>query len=115
MADKQKDKAQETEVTVAQFKRSLDHILIGEKNGPVIDIGPYSLKFKEKGNVLAIAALLADDNKVDAMKNYIRGNLVDDPAVHAAYEEVLGKIDVEGLGEILNVLSEAYTSFQDQS
>jgi hypothetical protein len=108
-------KVKETEVVSEQFKRNLDHILIGDEVGPELTIGKYKLTFKAKGSVKAIAHLIGDENRVEAMQEYVRGCLVDDPAVQAAFEELLGKIDMDGLGAIIGVLGEAYTSFPEKS
>lgn len=109
------EKPKEAEAVASQFKRNLDHILIGSEAGPEITVGKWTLTFKTKGSVKATAELVGGENRVEAMKGYVRNNLVDDPAVRAAFDELLSHIGIEGLGEIIAVLGEAYTSFPEKS
>ena len=105
-------------VILGQFKRDLSHILIhatadGEQpKGPLITVGSYSLQFKEKAPLAALVKLIDADNQVNAMRNYVLLCLEGDPA---QFEALLGEIDVDGLGEIMNALGEGYTSFPSPS
>ena len=104
-----------TTVQLAQFKRDLSHILIKSDSahmGPEITIGPYTLQFKEKVPVAALAELVGNDDRVAGMRQYIKLSLVGDPT---PFDEVLTQIDLEGLGEILEALGEGYTSFPAKS
>ncbi len=104
----------ENAVATEQFKRNLDHILIKtDVVGPEITIGETVLQFRTKASVRALAALVGNDNKITGMQEYIRKALL--PGQDAAFEDILDNVDIQGLSEILNTLSEAYTSFPDQS
>lgn len=105
---------EESDVAVAQFKRTLDHILINPVlAGPELTIGETVLTFKKKAPVRALSALVGNSNQIEAMTEYVRLCLV--KGQDEALEALLNEIDVEGLGEILNILSEAYTSFPEKS
>lgn len=111
MADK--DTTEET-VVLEQFKRNLDHIQIDTKKlGPEITVGPYVLRFKARPPVTALGTLVANENRVDGMTGYISKCLLD--GQQEQFEELLEQIDIEGLGEILNILGEGYTSFPEKS
>lgn len=105
----------ESKVVQEQFRRNLDHILIGSgnKTGPELTIGDTVLRFRAKAPVKALAALISDDNRVQGMITYILGVL--EPGQEEAFMALLDSIDIEGLGEILEKLAEGYTSFPDQS
>lgn len=104
----------ESKVVQDQFRRNLDHILIGSGDiGPELTIGDTVLRFKSKAPVKALAALIGDDNRVQGMITYILGVL--QPGQEEAFTTLLDSIDVEGLGEILEKLAEGYTSFPAQS
>lgn len=104
------DKTKESDVVLEQFKRNLDHIQIDHKAiGPEITVGKTVLKFKAKPPVSALGALIGSENRVQGMEDYIRKTLV--AGQEEAFEALLDEIDIEGLGEILNVLGEGYTSF----
>lgn len=112
MADNEKVK--ENAAVQEQFKRNLSHILINtDAKGPEITIGPDVFTFRIKAPVSALAALIGDDNRVEGMKQYLLGALT--PGQEDAFKELLNKIDIDGLGEILNVLGEGYTSFPEKS
>lgn len=106
--------ADNEDATIAQFKRNLDHIRINPvEAGPELTLGDITLTFKKKAPLKALVALVDSPNQILGMTEYIRLTLV--KGQEEALETLLEEIDVEGLGEILNVLSEAYTSFPDQS
>lgn len=109
MAD---DREKEGEVVLAQFKRNLSHILGTGVKGPEITVGDTVLTFKAKAPVTALADLIGNENRVNGMKAYIRQTLV--PGQEEAFESLLELIDIEGLSEILNVLSEGYSSFPEK-
>lgn len=112
MADEVK-KAKESEAVLAQFKRNLDHILINtDQLGPEITIGLDVFTFKAKAPVSALAALIGNENHVEGMRKYLLGALT--PGQDEKFEELLKKIDIDGLGEILNALGEGYTSFPEK-
>lgn len=122
MADDAIIKAKETEAVLGQFKRNLTHILISEqkekgkpKKGPELTFGKIKLNFKVKPPVAALAHLIGDDNRVDGMRNYILGALVEGQAQEDLFTTLLNDIDIDGLGEILNALGEGYTSFPEKS
>lgn len=106
------DKEQEGEVVLEQFKRNLSHILGTGNKGPEITIGDTVLQFKAKAPVTALASLINEGNRVDGMKEYIIQTLV--PGQEEAFTALLDLIDIEGLSEILNVLSEGYSSFPEK-
>jgi hypothetical protein len=119
MADeKESKKSIPDEVTAAQFARDLSHILIQHTpkgavpKGPKITLGGYELQFMEKAPVAALAELIGNENRVEGMKNYIRLTLEDGAD---DLDELFKVIDMDGLGEIINVLGEAYTSFPAKS
>lgn len=113
MAESEARKKAEADVTLAQFKRNLDHILINtDEVGPEITIGLDVFTFKPKAPVSALAALIGEENRVDGMRKYLLGSLL--PGQDEKFEELLNKIDIDGLGEILNVLGEGYTSFPEK-
>jgi hypothetical protein len=105
MADNEK----ETDVTVDQFKRNLDHLRIDPDGGPEITLGDITLTFKTKAPVKALSTLIGNPNQVEAMIGYLQLCLV--KGQDEALDTLMGEISVEGLGEILNFLNEAYTSF----
>jgi len=107
------DKTQENEVTLAHFKRNLDHLGISAGIGPEITVGDIVLTFKTQAPVSALAKLVGTDNRIDGMIQYIKLTLV--PGQDEEFEKLLGIIDIEGLAEILNVLGEGYTSFPEKS
>lgn len=108
------DKTKEQEVVLTQFKRNLDHILLDHsKVGPEITVGDTVLRFKAKASVKALAALVGNDNRVEAMTDYIRQTLA--PGQEEALDALLDNISLDGLAEILNALGEGYTSFQEKS
>lgn len=109
------NKEKENEVVFEQFKRNLDHILIGDKDklGPEITVGDVVLQFKAKAPVSALGALIANENRVEGMAEYIRRTLL--PGQEDTFNSLLDEIDVEGLSEILNALGEGYTSFPEKS
>lgn len=107
------DKVKENAVVQEQFRRNLSHILINTDTvGPEITIGFDVFRFKTKAPVSALALLIGDDNRVEGMKKYLLGAL--EPGQEEAFTALLDKIDIDGLGEILNVLGEAYTSFPEK-
>lgn len=109
-----KDKTKENEVTLEQFRRNLDHIRIDTSAaGPEVAIGDTVLRFKVKASVRALADLVGNENRVAGMESYLRKTLL--PGQEAAFDALLEEIDVVGLSEILNALSEAYTSFPEKS
>jgi hypothetical protein len=109
-----KDKTQENEVTLAQFKRNLSHVLISKDEvGPELTLGDTVLTFKAKSPVDSLVDLVGMENRVAGMTSYIRKALK--PGQDEAFSDILGNIDMEGLVEIVNALSEAYTSFPDKS
>lgn len=108
------EKNAEAKVVHEQFKRNLDHILIDNSAvGPEFTIGGWTLKFRSKVPVRALAKLINTEDRIEGMTAYIRGALVDgqDDALNAIVELT----DIEGLSEIVNVLGEAYTSFPAKS
>lgn len=98
---------------VDQLNRNLSHILIPKKIGPKITIGSTVLKFKKKAPVSALAILVGTQNQVDSMSGYIKGCLV--AGQEGAFDSLMDDIDLAGLGEIMGALSEAYTSFPEES
>lgn len=112
MADQAKKEAEGAVIT-EQFKRNLDHILIGSAGGPEITIGDTVLTFRKKAPVTALAILVGEENRVEGMKGYIRKALL--KGQEEAFEELLDDVDIDGLGEILAALGEGYTSFPAQS
>lgn len=107
------DKTKETEATLGQFRKNLDHILLdNKKEGPVITIGDTVLRFKAKASVVALAALVGTENRVQAMTDYIRKTLL--PGQEEDFDSLLDYIDLDGLAEILNALGEGYTSFPEK-
>lgn len=112
MAEKA-NKEKENEIVLEQFKRNLDHILTDSTQGPEITIGDTVLKFKAKAPVSALGALIAHENRVEGMSEYIRKTLL--PGQEDEFNALLDIIDVEGLSEILNALGEGYTSFPAKS
>lgn len=106
--------ADEQDVTISQFKRNLDHIRINPvEAGPELTIGDITLVFKRKAPMKALIALVDSQSQISGMTEYIRLTLV--KGQEAALETLLEEIDVEGLGEVLNALTEAYTSFPEKS
>lgn len=109
-----KAKEKEGEVVLEQFRRNLDHILIKtDVLGPELTIGSTKLQFKASAPVSALASLIGDENRVEGMRKYLLGALV--AGQEEAFTLLLDSIDIDGLGEILNVLGEAYTSFPAKS
>jgi hypothetical protein len=112
MATPDKDKLNET--VQGQFVKNLDHILIDPKaKGPQIPIGKTTLKFKNKPPVTALGTLVGEANQIDGMTGYIRKCLI--KGQEDAFNEILENIDLPGLGEIMEALSEGYTSFPEKS
>jgi hypothetical protein len=107
-----KDKTKENETVLAQFKRTLDHILISAGAGPEIKVGKTTLKFKKSAPVSALAALIGDENRINGMEQYLRKTLL--PGQDEALTELLDAIDIAGLSEILDALGEGFTSFPDK-
>lgn len=107
------DNDQENEVVQAQYKRTLENILIGNEAGPEITVGDTVLRFKKSSPVSALAALLATENRVAGMEAYLRKTLL--PGQDEALNTVLDNVDIEGLSKILDALGEGLTSFPDQS
>lgn len=107
------DNDKETEVSVAQFKRTMNHLLITEEGGPELTIGDRTIKFKKKAPVAALQSLLGEENNVAGMIGYIKNCLAKDQ--EGAIEFLVNDIDLEGLSEVLNWLNEAYTSFPEKS
>jgi hypothetical protein len=104
----------EESVTTDQFRRNLDQIRIDPvAKGPELTIGDITLDFRKKAPVKALAALVSSTDQVQGMLTYIK--LCLKPGQEAALEALLEEIDIEGLGEILNALGEAYTSFPEKS
>lgn len=113
MAENEAKKEKESAVVQEQFQRNLSHILINtDEKGPEITIGLDVFTFKPKAPVTALAALIGDDNRIEGMRKYLLGALI--PGQEEKFEGLLSKIDIDGLGEILNVLGEGYTSFPDK-
>lgn len=107
------DKTKESETTLTQFKRNLDHILIDhDKAGPEVTVGDTVLKFKIKPPVTALSALIGNENRVEGMVSYISKTLV--KGQEEAFTALLEDIDIDGLAEILNALGEGYTSFPEK-
>lgn len=108
--------AEKKEVKLKQFSRDLSHILIHETEpgaeaaGPLLTIGTYQLQFKEATTVEALARLV--QGGIDGMRDYVLLSLEGDPA---DFESLLGKITIDGLGEIINALGEGYSSFPAKS
>lgn len=112
MPDKEAKK--ENAVVQDQFVRNLSHILIStDEKGPEITIGLDVFTFKPHAPVSALAALIGDDNRIEGMRKYLLGALT--PGQEEKFAALLDKIDIDGLGEILNVLGEGYTSFPEKS
>lgn len=111
------DDGTKLEVKNAQFVRDLSHILIPETEegetpvGPLIVLGPYNLQFKERAPVNALGHLI--EGGLEGMRKYILGSLED--SAKPDFEKVQDRIDIDGLGEILNALGEGYTNFQEKS
>lgn len=104
----------EESVATDQFRRNLDQIRIDPvAAGPELTIGDIVLNFRKKAPVKALAALVGTTDQVQGMLAYIRMCLK--PGQEELVETLLGEIDIEGLGEILNALGEAYTSFPEKS
>lgn len=103
----------EAEVVQAQFKRTLERILIGNDAGPEITVGDVVLRFKTSAPVSALAALLANENRVAGMETYLRKTLL--PGQDDALNQILDTVDLPGLAKILDTLGEGFTSFPEQS
>lgn len=103
----------ETETVLAQFKRTLDHLLIGDGAGPEITVGDITLRFKKAAPVSALAALIADENRIAGMEAYLRKTLL--PGQDDALTYLLDNVDIAGLSEILDALGEGFTSFPEKS
>lgn len=101
----------------AQFVRDLSHILIPETEegkqavGPLITLGSYKLQFKERAPVNALGHLI--EGGLEGMRKYVLLTL--EEGSRADFEAVQNRIDIDGLGEILNTLGEGYTSFPAKS
>lgn len=113
MADTKVKNEKENETVLAQFKRTLDHILIGDGAGPEITVGDTVLRFKKAAPVSALAALLSDENRVAGMEKYLSKTLL--PGQEEALQQVLDTVDINGLAQILDALGEGFTSFPAQS
>lgn len=104
-----------TEATTKQFRRDLSHILIDLEGGPEIVLGEDVLRFKSAITLDALAELLSEtNNRLDAMRNYVNLALASEED-RQAFAKYSGRLDMDGLGEIINVLGEAYTSFPEKS
>lgn len=103
----------EQEVVQAQFRRTIEHIVIGTDAGPEITVGDIVLRFKKSAPVSALAALLANENRVAGMETYIRKTLL--PGQDEELNKLLDNIDIAGLAQVLDALGEGFTSFPDQS
>lgn len=105
------------EAVNSQFVRDLSHILIPETEegeqpkGPRITIGTFNLQFKERAPVNALGHLI--EGGLEGMRKYIGLSLED--SSKPDFESVQSRIDIDGLGEILNALGEGYTSFPAKS
>lgn len=108
MAD-EPDNTQENTVVIAQFKRTLDHVLIGNGAGPEITVGDIVLRFKTSAPVSALAALIADENRISGMEKYLSKTLL--PGQEGSLQQILDTVDIAGLSEILDALGEGFTSF----
>lgn len=106
-----------TEAVNGQFVRDLSHILIPETEegdapkGPLITIGDFKLQFKERAPVNALGHLI--EGGLEGMRKYIGLSL--EEGAKPDFEAVQNRIDIDGLGEILNALGEGYTSFPAKS
>jgi hypothetical protein len=109
----EQDHTQENEVVQAQYKRTLENIIIGNEAGPEITVGDITLRFKKSAPVSALAALLANENRVEGMTQYLSKTLV--PGQEELFTQLLDVIDIAGLAAVLDALGEGYTSFPDQS
>lgn len=56
---------------------------------------------------------MGGENRVEAMRQYVRQCLEDGD--NPDFVSVLSRIDLDGLGEIIGVIGEAYTNFQEKS
>lgn len=99
------------ERALADLKRNLSHFLISTSAvaGPEIVFGETTLKFKSKAPAKAMAILLGENDRVNALKGYINECLV--PESKKDFEELLSDVPLDALNAIVEILSEAYTSF----
>ena len=103
--------------SMGQFHRDLSYLLMDEATegeeplGPVITLGSYVLQFKQKAPVNALGHLI--EGGLNGMRQYVLLCLED--FSKADFQNVQNRIDVDGLGVILNALGEGYTSFPAKS
>lgn len=105
----QGDPAEESLAEVA-LKRNLSHLLISNstKKSPELTLGELVLHFKPKAPVTALAVLISEDNRVKGLQGYINLCLI--PEDREDFVTLQDNIDLDGLNEIINALSEAYSA-----
>ena len=93
------------------LERNLTHFLISarKETGPKLTFGKKVLVFKPAIPSTAMTELVANDNKIEGLRNYIRLSLKDES--QADFDELLSDIPIEALNAIVEVLSEAATPF----
>lgn len=107
----------QTTSALDNLKRNMAHMLISslDTTGPELDFGADEegnervLYFKPKVPATAMVELIGNTNRLDGLKEYIR--LALKPESRELFKELLDDIPLEGLNTIVEIISEASTSF----
>lgn len=105
------DTTQQTQA-LQSLKRNFSHMLISAqeaegKTGPEITFGDVVLTFRPAVPATAMSELLANDNKVEGLRNYVR--LVLKPECRQDFEDLQDDIPLDALNQIVQTISEAST------
>jgi hypothetical protein len=92
------------------LKRNLSHLLISNstKKAPEFTLGDTKFHFKPKAPVTALALLISEDNRVKGLQGYINLCLI--PEDREDFAVIQDDLDLDGLNEIINALSEVYST-----
>lgn len=93
--------------------RNLNHILISRKDEdliPVFTIGDVDFLIYPKVPAEAVVRLTTAGNNITGMRDYVLGCLAKQEQ-RDAFAELMGDIDVEGLGEIIEEIVSRTTPF----
>lgn len=92
------------------LKVNLTHLLISASpdKGPELTLGATVLHFKPKAPVTAMAVLIGEDNRVLGLQGYISLCMIEED--RDDFFRLQDDLDLPGLNEIINKLSEAYSA-----
>lgn len=95
--------------SLQSLERNLSHLLISssKENGPKLTFGKTQLVFKSQIPTTAMAELIANENKIEGLRNYIRLSLL--PQYREAFDQLQDDIPLDALNTIVGILSEAAT------